>query len=71
MEVQDARKLKQLEEENKRLKELVADLSLDKRRSRICSQKLVKPADKRRTAKQNPDDAVITNRTNAITARFK
>ena len=29
MEVQDARKLKQLEEENKRLKELVADLSLD------------------------------------------
>ena len=29
MEVQDAKKLKQLEEENKRLKELVADLSLD------------------------------------------
>ncbi len=29
MEVQDAKKRKQLEEENKRLKELVADLSLD------------------------------------------
>ena len=29
MEAQDAKKLKQLEEENKRLKELVADLSLD------------------------------------------
>ena len=30
MEAQDAKKLKQLEEENKHLKELVADLSLDK-----------------------------------------
>ena len=29
MEVQDAKKLKQLEEENRRLKELVADLTLD------------------------------------------
>jgi putative transposase len=29
MEIQDAKKLKQLEEENRRLKELVADLSLD------------------------------------------
>lgn len=29
MEVNDARKLRQLEEENKRLKELVADLTLD------------------------------------------
>lgn len=29
MEAQDAKRLKQLEEENKRLKELVADLSLD------------------------------------------
>ena len=30
MEVSDARKLKALEEENRRLKEIVADLSLDK-----------------------------------------
>ena len=29
MEVSDARRLKELEEENRRLKELVADLSLD------------------------------------------
>lgn len=29
MEAQDAKRLKQLEEENKRLNELVADLSLD------------------------------------------
>ena len=29
MEVSDARRLKQLEEENRRLKKLVADLSLD------------------------------------------
>ncbi|GAB6108952.1 hypothetical protein [Fusibacter bizertensis] len=29
MEIQDAKKLKQLEEENRRLKEIVADLSLD------------------------------------------
>lgn len=29
MEAQDAKRLKQLEEENKRLKELVADLNLD------------------------------------------
>lgn len=31
MEVNDAKKLKQLEDENKRLKELVAELSLDKK----------------------------------------
>jgi len=30
MEVSDARKLKQLEDENRRLKQLVADLTLDK-----------------------------------------
>ena len=30
MEVSEARKLKQLEEENRRLKQLVADLTLDK-----------------------------------------
>ena len=30
MEVSDARRLKQLEDENRRLKKLVADLSLDK-----------------------------------------
>ena len=30
MEVSDARRLKQLEEENRRLKQMVADLSLDK-----------------------------------------
>ena len=30
MEVPDARRLKQLEEENRKLKQLVADLSLDK-----------------------------------------
>ena len=31
MEVNEAKRLKQLEEENRRLKELVADLSLDNR----------------------------------------
>ena len=31
MEVNDAKRLKQLEEENHRLKEIVADLSLDNR----------------------------------------
>ena len=30
MEVQDAKRLKQLEDENRKLKKLVADLSLDK-----------------------------------------
>lgn len=30
MEVSDARKLKQLEDENRRLKQLVAELTLDK-----------------------------------------
>ena len=29
MEIKDAKKLKQLEEENRRLKKIVADLSLD------------------------------------------
>ena len=31
MEVSDAKRLKQLEEENRKLKQLVADLSLDKK----------------------------------------
>lgn len=40
MGVGELRRLKQLEEENKRLKGLVADLTLDKRRyCRRCSQK--------------------------------
>ena len=38
----EVRRLKQLEEENAKLKRLVADLSLDRRCSRTCSQKRFK-----------------------------
>jgi signal transduction histidine kinase len=36
MEVSEARRLRQLEDENRRLKSVVADLTLDNRRSRPC-----------------------------------
>jgi putative transposase len=40
MEVADARRLKQLEEENRRLKTLVADLTLDKKALEFVVSKL-------------------------------
>ena len=51
--VSEARRLKQLEEENRRLKRMVADLSLDKQMLEDVikqSKKLVTPAAKRRAA---------------------
>ena len=39
MGVVEIRRLKQLEEENAKLKRLVADLSLDRRCCRMCSEK--------------------------------
>src|SRR6059058_4197950 len=39
MEVSDARRLKQLEDENRRLKQMVADLSLDLQQRRCCCEK--------------------------------
>jgi len=40
MEVEDARRLKQLEDENRRLKTLVADLTLDKQALELVVRKL-------------------------------
>jgi putative transposase len=40
MEVEDARRLKQLEDENRRLKTLVADLTLDKKALEFIVSKL-------------------------------
>ena len=46
----DVRRLKQLEEENRQLKKLVADLSLDKQMLQdVLSKKVLKPATKRET----------------------
>src|SRR5260370_34267697 len=39
METDQARQMKQLQEENSRLKQPVADLSLDRRCCRMCSEK--------------------------------
>lgn len=39
MEVSDARKLKRLEEENRRLKQIVADLTLDKQALKAVLEK--------------------------------
>ncbi|MGH4978235.1 transposase, partial [Klebsiella pneumoniae] len=47
MGVTKLRRLRQLEEENQRLKRLVADLSLDKVMLRKLSKKVLRPAQKR------------------------
>ena len=44
MGVAELRRVQGLEEENRRLKQVVADLTLDKAGSRTCSQKGVRPA---------------------------
>ena len=49
-DVSEAKRLKQLEEENRRLKEIVADLSLDNRILNDVLQKPLKPAVKRSIA---------------------
>ncbi|MHA9414716.1 transposase, partial [Klebsiella pneumoniae] len=46
MSVTKLRRLRQLEEENQRLKRLVADLSLDKVMLRKLSKKVLRPAQK-------------------------
>lgn len=47
----ELRRLKQLEEENRQLKKLVADLSLDKQMLQdVLTKKVLKPAQKRRLA---------------------
>ena len=48
----EMKRLRQLEEENGRLKRIVADLSLDKEMSRTCCQKTVRPARKRELVDQ-------------------
>jgi putative transposase len=45
MEMDQARQMKQLQEENSRLKQLVADLSLDK--TMLCCEKVLKPSGRR------------------------
>ena len=51
MEVSDAKRLKELEDENRRLKRMVADLSLDKQMLEdVSGKKVVAPALKRRAA---------------------
>lgn len=43
----EMKRLRQLEEENAKLKRIVADLSLDKAMLQVCCQKALKPARKR------------------------
>lgn len=50
MEVSEAKRLKQLEDENRRLKSMVADLSLDNQALKAAPTKMVKPAALRRAA---------------------
>ena len=47
LSIAELRRLRTLEEENRKLKQLVADLSLDKKICRTCSQKNLRPAVKR------------------------
>ena len=53
MGVAEIRRLKQLEDENRRLKQLVADLTLDKQMLQVCSQK---SSEARRKAGPGPRD---------------
>ncbi|HMM07191.1 MAG TPA: IS3 family transposase [Clostridiales bacterium] len=63
MEINEAKRLKQLEEENRRLKEMVAELSLDNRILKdIKFKKLLKPATKRRIAAEIQEDYAISER---------
>lgn len=53
MEVAEARRLKQLEEENRRLKEIVANLTLDNQiLKEVLQKKSIKPAKKRELAEE-------------------
>lgn len=50
MEASDAKRLKDLEDENRRLETMVADLSLDNQMLRAVNSKMVSPAAKRTAA---------------------
>lgn len=63
MDVSEAKRLKQLEEENRRLKEIVADLSLDNRDSEGRNlKKRLKPAAKRRIASEIQESYPVSER---------
>ncbi|GKW23970.1 hypothetical protein PEC311524_15640 [Pectobacterium carotovorum subsp. carotovorum] len=51
MEASDIKKVKDLEDESRRLKQMFADLSLECRHSNMLSKKSFKPAIKRELAK--------------------
>ena len=56
MKSEEAKRLKQLEDENKRLKELVADLSLDNKMLKYISEgKLVSPFPKTSRRQSDPE----------------
>jgi putative transposase len=66
MGVQELREMRQLREENGRLKRLVADLSLDRQiLQEIVSKKLIKPRQRRRLARWAQEACLIGERRSA------
>src|SRR3954471_14500405 len=68
--VPEVRELRQMREENARLKRLVADLTLDKQILRTCSEKSLKPARRRELAQWVHDRYQVSCRRACALARI-